>query len=348
MAALLICIGGIKEATRAIRNLMQGDETHRHELSSARHRRRPPRFSGGALQFDENDEEYDAADRNVAFPEELRYLHNVDDPLLPNDRVLFWHVPRTGAATIKTIAAQCFGLLLAAENGAAAASDKLTIISDLEGGKYVNVDTSTREGIEHARAVDLANMRGLNLVASSYLYDAAENLFSEKFKGRCITMLRHPVERAASLFYYLSTHPNNIVTPAMTLEQYAASDRVERNWMTRFLSNSLDKEVTTEHLVLAMHVLERKCIVGMLNFKVESLRRFETYFGWTLDGESVNDCHAKLLDWDWPNKNKHVAVKEGTEAWRKLASVNDLDMKLYRHAEKVFRQQGIQLFGKNQ
>jgi len=49
------------------------------------------------------------------------------------------------------------------------------------------------------------------------------------------------------------------------------------------------------------------------------------------------------LDWNWPNKNKHQIVTEGTDLWRKIGEANDFDMKLYHHAEKVFKAQGKKL-----
>lgn len=353
LIVLIICIAGIKEGVFVLQTLVACGDGGRYygedadQLRRRKKNKKPLSTVSKVPQEEEDDEEDDEADfklmRKVKIPDELKYLASIYDPILSTDRAFLWHVPRSAAATIKSIASQCFGLLLATEMGAATASDQISIITDLEGGNYVNVDTSTPAGIQHAKELNMANLAGLNFVSTSYFYDAAEHLFSEYHRGRCMTMMRHPVDRAASLFHLFASDPNNQFA-GMTIDEYVNSDRVERNWMTRFLSNGVDNELKLEHLAIAKRVLEQKCLVGMMKFKWESLRRFETYFGWTLDGEKVNDCHTKLLDWNWPNKNKHPAVKEGSEAWRKLAALNDLDMKLYKHAEKIYKIQGQRLF----
>jgi hypothetical protein len=283
--------------------------------------------------------------RKAKIPKELRYLSGIYEPLLPTDRVFLWQIPRSASSTIKSIAAQCFGLLLATEMGANAVTDQINIFTDLEGGNYVNVDTSTPSGIDHAKQLNVTDMPGLNMVASSYFFHAAETLFSNQHKGRCIVMMRHPVERAASLFAVMSKdHSSSPELHGTSIDDYANSDQVERNWMTRFLSNAQDDDLTVRHLALAKKVMETRCIVGLLKYKGTSLARIEHYFGWTMDSEKSRECHTKLLDWNWPSKNKHSQVQEGSETWRKLASLNNLDMSLYKHAEKVFNLQGDSLF----
>jgi hypothetical protein len=351
LVGLIICIAGIKEGTHFMRGLVRGGEARYDTASlglSPKVQTKANNLITGIVNSDLDVEGEAAAYslmRKAQIPKELSFLAGVYDPLLPSDRAFLWHIPRCASNTVKSIAGQCFGLLLATESGGSATSDKLSIIADLEGGHYVNVDTSTPTGIEHAKNLNVANLPGLNLVASSYFYDAAEKLFSEQHRGRCIAMMRHPVDRAVSLYAFLANDPKNtVVLPGMSLEDYVNSDRVERNWMTRFLSNAKEDELTAEHLAIAKKVLETKCLVGLLKFKGESLSRIETYFGWTIDGEKASDCHMKLLDWNWPNKNKHNSVKEGSETWRKLETVNNLDMQLYKYAEKIYKLQGEAIF----
>ena len=346
LVAVLICIAGIKEVSNFFSAFSDADgrldETGKTKGAMRGGAKRIISNLSGQSETEQKDaEEALLLMLKAQVPPELKFLADVHDPLLPSDRVFLWHVPRSASATVKGIAAQCFGLLLATEVGGPSASDRLSITTDLEGGNYVNVDTSTPAGIEHAKRMNLPNLPGLNLVASSFFYEAAENLFSYLHKGRCITMMRDPVERAGSLYALHLNDPNSaLVLPGMSLMDYANSERVERNWMTRFLSNAKDADLTSEHLGIAMKVMETKCLVGLLKYKGESLSRIETFFGWTMDGSKASDCHSKLLDWNWPNKNKHTPIKEGSEVWRKLADVNDLDMKLYKHAERVYKMQG--------
>jgi hypothetical protein len=271
-------------------------------------------------------------------PAELRFLVDVNEPILKYDRPLFWAVPRAGSATVKNILTQCFGLLSATETGADSVAEYLTVVSDLEGGQYINVDTTTPTGIEHAAQLQVGNLPNLQLVATPFLYEASEKLFSEYYRARMFTLLRHPVERAASLFYRMAQDKKGIFS-GMTLEDYANSPFVENNWMTRFLNNGFGGELSLAHVTIATEILRRKCLVGLLKHKTESFRRFEDYFHLTIRDEKVDECHTKMLDWNWPNKNKHTPVREGSEAWRLLMKHNAFDVKLYQYAEEIFEEQ---------
>jgi hypothetical protein len=341
LVACLICIAGVKEIWL---QLIHGNQSDSLKSKSVAHKRKKVIFPTEDYAAEDEVEAYKLL-RNTKIPKELRYLSGIYEPILPTDRVFLWQIPRSASSTIKSIAAQCFGLLLATEMGAQAVSDQINIFTDLDGGNYLNVDTSTPSGIDHAKQLNVTDMPGLNMVASSYFFHAAEALFSNQHKGRCIIMMRHPVERAASLFAIMSNdQTSSSDIRIMSLDDYANSDQVERNWMTRFLSNAQDDDLTVKHLALAKKVMETKCLVGLLKDKGPSLARIEHFFGWTMDSEKSRECHTKLLDWNWPSKNKHSQVQEGSETWRKLASLNDLDMNLYKHAEKVYKLQGDALF----
>ena len=139
------CVAGIKEVSNFLSNFSQGGES----------RYRAGKSDGALTIPGQSDEEQRAAADayslmdKTKIPPELKFLAGVGDPLSPSDRVFLWHVPRSASATAKAIAAQCSGLLLATEVGGSTASDQLSIVTDLEGGSYVNVDTSTPTGIEH-------------------------------------------------------------------------------------------------------------------------------------------------------------------------------------------------------
>jgi hypothetical protein len=67
---------------------------------------------------------------------------------------------------------------------------------------FVNVDTYTPKGIQRAKKLNLVASGLADVVISPLLYDTA-TLFTPTRKGRIFTMLRHPVERATSLFYFI-------------------------------------------------------------------------------------------------------------------------------------------------
>lgn len=215
--------------------------------------------------------------------------------------------------------------------------------------RYVNVDTSTVQGIERAKSLGLAGSGMPHLVVSSLLHNAA-TMFTPANRGRMFTMFRHPVDRSVSLFHYIQdtqwrrrqTFQKELSD--LTIDEYFKSGLAENNWMTRFLTNQITKgELNRNDLNQAKEVLRRKCLVGLLSEKGESFARFERFFGFPLKDDEEKECHEKKLQWAWPLKHRHDQVEEGTALWDLVLSHNTYDLELYDYAQTLFQQQA-QLF----
>mmetsp|Transcript_11774 Transcript_11774/g.18067 ORF Transcript_11774/g.18067 Transcript_11774/m.18067 type:complete len:467 (-) Transcript_11774:87-1487(-) len=281
---------------------------------------------------------------NIEVPWQLSGLVNVfEEPYDPEKNKLYlWTIPRCGSTSIRRIASHCLGLTMASEAGKGdARGDSLQVVEG-DRMKYVNVDMSNPAGIERAKELGVGGWNEVDLVSSSYLYDGA-GIFDPDHKGYMIAMFRHPIERAVSLFYNLRSnkaYAEQMVTLS-TVEQYSRSSLVENNWMTRFLSNSLSGELTPEHEAIAKEVLRTKCIIGLLQEKAESMRRLEMLFDLKAEkSQRRYDCQEKLWYWDWPGKNRHEPVSEGSEAWNRLYEQNSFDIRLYEYARELFKAQG--------
>ncbi|KAL7529046.1 hypothetical protein ACHAXR_002765 [Thalassiosira sp. AJA248-18] len=162
------------------------------------------------------------------------------------------------------------------------------------------------------------------------------------------TMFRHPIERAVSMFHYLPKAKHEPTYDPdlshISIEMWSRSKRVEHNWMTRFLSNELEADLTLEHLEISKEVLRKKCIIGLFDEKSESWLRLERFFRWKFPPKDNRECLDRLLNWGWSNKNLHPTVEEGSDAWELLYKQNEFDMMLYQHAQLLFEQQRT-LFG---
>lgn len=279
--------------------------------------------------------------RTYAAPPQLANLANVfEEPYNPTTNKLFlWHVPRSGSTTIKRIVSNCASLNLASEAGKGEGSeDVLRIIEGMDGMHFANVDMSNPAGIARAKSLNVGSSDTIDLVSSPYLYDAA-SVFDSMHRGYTIAMFRHPIERAVSLFYAMKMNKNyaNVVGTLDTVEQYARSSLVENNWLTRFLSNTLSGPLRPENEAVAKEVLRTKVIIGLLCEKTESMRRLETLFNMKSSRSRIRDeCQEKLLYWDWPGKNRHDPIVEGSDAWEKLKEQNTFDLRLYEYAEQLF------------
>ena len=204
--------------------------------------------------------------------------------------------------------------------------------------QFANVDMSNPAGIARAKSLNVGSSDTIDLVSSPYLYDAA-SVFDSMHRGYTIAMFRHPIERAVSLFYAMKMNKNyaNVVGTLDTVEQYARSSLVENNWLTRFLSNTLSGPLRPENEAVAKEVLRTKVIIGLLCEKTESMRRLETLFNMKSSRSRIRDeCQEKLLYWDWPGKNRHDPIVEGSDAWEKLKEQNTFDLRLYEYAEQLF------------
>lgn len=70
---------------------------------------------------------------------------------------------------------------------------------------YVNVDTTIRPGIDHAKKLGLVQSGLADMIISSDVEYAVSQLFDGSHKGRALGLFRHPVDRLVSKFYYLQT-----------------------------------------------------------------------------------------------------------------------------------------------
>lgn len=318
-------------------------------------------LEGGAADLDEADAGIIARniedvptllfDEAIPAPDELSNLadvfHEQYDPL--QNKLFLWQIPRSGSTSIARIASYCLGLVVASDAGKSEAriggpnNQELRIVEGLDGVRFANVDTSNPEGIAKAKMFNVGQNVHIDLVASPYLWDLA-SIFDEGHKGYMVAMIRHPIERATSLYYSMRKSPQyeKQVGSLTSIEQYAKSSLVENNWMTRFLSNALSGELTPEHEAIAKEVLRTKCIIGLFRDKTETMRRLEIFFNLKARERSQrrDECQEKLLYWDWPGKNRHEPVIQGSEAWDTLYKQNTFDVRLYEYAEELFVAQG--------
>ena len=279
----------------------------------------------------------------ITLPSTVNVLANLMEPVATSDIPIFWHIPRSGGSTVKDITTSCLMLVQASQVGVAISKDdtELKVVEDIEGGKFMNVDTTTPHGINRAVQFGLASSPDLDLVVTPYVY-LVTKLFDENHRGRMFTIMRHPIDRAVSLFHAMKVNKHTkSMLEDVTLEAYAKGSMVENNWMTRFLANQQNGELTLQHETIAKELLRTKFLIGILKYKDTSMSRFESYFGWKVQTQKGMDCRERLLDWNWSSKNIHPIVDTKSNAYKLLEQQNEYDIRLYEYAEKLFHDQEI-------
>ena len=135
---------------------------------------------------------------------------------------------------MKTLLSHCLGQTLAAEVGELNGHEKdeeVKVISFAE-HNYTNVNVATPEGISRALNLGLVPSHLSDTIVSSHV-DLIPSLFNSNDKAKAFVMMRHPCDRATSMFYFLkgTGYPP---MQNMTLDDYAKSELIENNWMGEF------------------------------------------------------------------------------------------------------------------
>jgi hypothetical protein len=161
------------------------------------------------------------------------------------------------------------------------------------------------------------------------------------------TMIRHPVDRAVSLFRLEMAQSSaavqknetdgDVMLDSFSLARWAHSDNHDNhNWMTRHLSNHFDGDLLPAHLETAKEILRRFCIIGLLESKDESMRRILQYFNLELNSDRSIACKDRILNWGWRNKITYAKLDHESPVFKTLAKMNAYDMELYEFARRLF------------
>jgi len=288
---------------------------------------------------------------------ELSHFKDSWDPYEKSDIPVFWHIPKAGGSSIKDSLGGCHRFIQATEFGITDGHDQDTEVAivypkipgvgpEMDRSPFVNIDSTTVAGIQRAKDMGFADAGLADVVVSPFVYEM-NDLFTDTAKGRFFSVFRHPIDRAISMFYYIQVadwEPS--YKPELkdwSLEQYAQSEIVENNWMTRQLSNQLGGELTEDNLAKAMEVVRRKFMVGLMTEIEPTMARFEKFFRWTFRVNPPNQeaCRERLMSGGSnSNKaNKKPLPQPGEPAWDLLAHQNNFDLRLYEYIEQLFVEQ---------
>jgi len=262
------------------------------------------------------------------------------------DVPVFWRIPRSASGTVEAVMSFCYRMVLANSMGTLAGHDRdetLAVMTVGNGADYVNVDMSRPVGIERAKGMSLGSSGLADIISTPFLFETADIFRDIPEAGKCFTLLRHPVDRAISLYHHYqideSGNPNTAQYRGMTIDDYA-DQAAENNWMVRFLANKRSGSLNWHDLEVAKEVFGRKCLIGLVDKAEESLRRYERFFQWDKkvpNSEAKDTCLQQYLA-NGDTRKEHPTY-EGTAAWETLRKKNEYDCLLYEFAEKLYTQQ---------
>ena len=224
-------------------------------------------------------------------------------------------------------------------------SKELQVV-EIFGDSFVNVDTTTSEGITRAVSLGLAESGLTDVIISPIINDTAY-LFNEKHQGRMFTIFRDPIQRSANMYYYFSTAKwdkrYNPALATITLEQFALSNYMENNYLTRLIVNKPGGSLSEADVDMAKEIIRRKCLVGLYDQLEESVERFEKYFGWVdSGGKDADECKTRVLTQGLRKYDVAPVVAEGTSEWDLLYQQNRWDMELYFFVKQLYAFQELE------
>jgi hypothetical protein len=156
-----------------------------------------------------------------------------------------------------------------------------------------------------------------------------------------ITLLRDPVDRIISHYYYVKRSPthylyNTVAGQNMSLQDYASSKLTDEldNGQLRLLAGVLNEQ----------HVAIGACDTRLLNAAKDNIERHFALAGLTDRFDESLALMAIQLGWDWTPSYRNLNVTEGRprkgqidDATRRVVEqANSLDCKLYAWAKQRF------------
>lgn len=221
----------------------------------------------------------------------------------------------------------------------------MEVVTTLDDEKYVNVDLRSKEGIDRAIQLDLIGSNLADLVVAQEMSLVSE-IFHSPFKGKCFTLIRHPIERAVSVFYALKEtpwdHSFKDEFADMTIEDYVFSKYLESNWLTRMLTNKMNGPIDINDFDNAKEFLSRKCLIGLTDEFDESHERFMRYFGWDVSYDAVCEDEVKLANEKDANQDRQRNLEKSKlsqKVYDQISDMNELDIRLYEYALELYEEQ---------
>jgi hypothetical protein len=191
------------------------------------------------------------------------------------------------------------------------------------------------EGLIRAQKIGVVDSELIHVVATPFIAEAS-SLFVDKIRtGRIFGMLRDPVQQAHSVFLTRKSlptdHPDRLPED-MSLSQFAESERLVANPLTKALANTTDDTVITDaHVFAAKKVLSEKILVGIVDHFDESVKRFVNYYGFNIHDPVCVANFESSRD----HRNDHEKLEESSHEYKTLADRNWADLEVFEFARSI-------------
>lgn len=154
-----------------------------------------------------------------------------------------------------------------------------------------------------------------------------------------ITVLRHPVDRVISLYFFIRALPSHRLHQKLTEKNLSIEEFLEwdegsrgvRNLQARLLAHEHPYEEQNLDVVFhaAKEHLEKYFIVGLTEQYKQSLEMFSQIFHWS----NAQETHDNVTT----NRPKQIEI--APHIIKKIEELNQVDMAIYESGQKLFKEQ---------
>ena len=217
-------------------------------------------------------------------------------------KVIFLHIPKAGGSTLRSVLKRLYS------------KKEIFLIRSLKKNKYTNAFIQ----------LPAAEKENISLLMGHMEYGLHEHFPNSKY----ISMVRNPVNRAISNYYFVLQSPYHPLNKKLVKENISLFDYIDQdinrqldNGMTRDLSGvgwKVDK-CTPEMLALAKENIQNNfLLVGTMERFDESLLLLKKYLNW-----EEYPCYVRM------NTNKKNREEPSKEVIELLKEKNQFDLDLY-------------------
>lgn len=230
-------------------------------------------------------------------------------------KIIFVHIPRTGGITFGDILQTVYD-----------GSDICSFYGD-------ETRSVANEKIQEFTHLDASQKSRFTVLKGHVVFGFDQSL--EDF--HYVTLLRRPVERLVSYYFYALRNPYHYLHPLlmqrrMRLEEFLLSDLSLEldNYQVRAISgasfSTVRERVTAAHLEQAKyHLRERFAAFGLLESFDRSMEEFARLFGWHLPIFAAT------------NRGEYTGTPFlSASGAQQIARRNQFDLELYQYAEELF------------
>jgi len=200
-----------------------------------------------------------------------------------------------------------------------------TTLNDIFKGQYTNEAFHDHDSylgeVKKLEELDNHELNKIAAVAGHHFYGDHE-YFNKSFDY--FTMLRNPVERVVSLYYFLQDYPGYEFIRELSLEEYVMQESEANNNQTVLLSSNW----MNPDLELAKERLKTFKVVGVTEMFNETLFLLKKEFNW----ENVYYVKQNVT------KKRKKVEEISTETVDLIKERNSLDMELYEYAKELMEE----------